>query len=329
MKFTLVLINYFMLSTWGILKSYLSTDEDQTAVNKDVECSTNEEGLIVCREVWQGYATEEVPFHFRIFNNNVRYATKRVGYHEKRWDERKDALVETIKANIFDKPTIITLQEVLANQLKDIEFGLNGHGDSYPWTHFGVGRDDGKNSGEFAPIIYNSAQWNLEYSVQKWISKTPDVPSKYTGAQQKRIITIAVFSHKKTGVGINVINTHFDHRSEDSRDYGADLIIEYANRLLNGYPTMITGDFNSEPGLSVYEKLATQFIDTEEVAETTVNEELVTAPGFDPAKAGNTLDYVFTTNENVRVKKYEIVDTLMNNMFRFSDHRPIVVDFAI
>jgi hypothetical protein len=55
--------------------------------------------------------------------------------------------------------------------------GLNKTNDE--WAYIGVGRDDGKEKGEYSPIIYRSRVWRVESWRTVWLSETPDRPGKY------------------------------------------------------------------------------------------------------------------------------------------------------
>ena len=63
-------------------------------------------------------------------------------------------------------------QEVLHNQIDDLQTLLGSS-----WDHVGVGRDDGKQAGEYSPIYYDASQWVVLDWATKWLSKTPDVPA--------------------------------------------------------------------------------------------------------------------------------------------------------
>ncbi|KAG7665705.1 uncharacterized protein J8A68_000725 [[Candida] subhashii] len=247
---------------------------------------------------------------------------------EKPWTERKDTLLRAMSKSKSEIPTFITLQEVLVKQLNDIKYGLNGNENSYPWTHFGTGRDDGANGGEFSPIIYNAEDWKLQSGTQKWLSLTPDIPSAHPTTTYKRIVTMCTFTHKQTGAGINVVNTHYDHISNEARNYGSELIVKYVSEFVNNYPTVVTGDLNSARTGSSYKILANAFADTYNIASVKVNENLPTFSGFS-GKEGDTIDFIFASRGIIGASKHEVVDNLMDNGLRFSDHRPVVADFSI
>ena len=55
----------------------------------------------------------------------------------------------------FEQPEIFGTQEVLVDQLHDLMKGLDSYG------YIGVGRDDGKEKGEYAAIFYKKERLKL------------------------------------------------------------------------------------------------------------------------------------------------------------------------
>ena len=46
------------------------------------------------------------------------------------------------------------------------------------YDYVGVGRDDGKEDGEFSPVFYKKDKFEFIDGSTFWISETPDVPSR-------------------------------------------------------------------------------------------------------------------------------------------------------
>lgn len=65
---------------------------------------------------------------------------------------------------------IIGFQEVLHNQLLDLQALLPGY------VSVGVGRDDGKEGGEYAPVFWDKERFELVRWKTIWLSPTPDQP---------------------------------------------------------------------------------------------------------------------------------------------------------
>ncbi len=82
------------------------------------------------------------------------------------WQYRKDVAAEVIKANNVD---ILGMQEVLPNQMNDLKERLP------EYTAIGVGREDGKDTGEYCPLFYKKDRFEEIKSGNFWLSETPDV----------------------------------------------------------------------------------------------------------------------------------------------------------
>ncbi|KAL1747422.1 Endonuclease/exonuclease/phosphatase [Schizophyllum fasciatum] len=138
---------------------------------------------------------------------------------------------------------VFGVQEALIRQVKDLK-GLLGSG----WDLVGVGRDDGKEAGEYSAIFfYNSTLELLDFD-SFWTSETPFEPSKYEDAGHNRICTVAHFQ-PKDGSKLTVFNTHLDDQSEDQRRLAASLIFYRARyeAVKTDGPVLVMGDFNSPP----------------------------------------------------------------------------------
>jgi len=142
--------------------------------------------------------------------------------------------------------SFVGLQEVLDNQLNDIMDSMKGNG---AWERIGVARDDGDNDGEYNPILYRTDVFELLHEETKWLSETPDEPSKSWDSGSNRIITLGVFKHIATGRVMIMANTHLDNAVAEARvnqiRVAVDIIQAVDARFGPNLPTFLTGDFNS------------------------------------------------------------------------------------
>lgn len=91
------------------------------------------------------------PLPIRLLTHNIRYATNAPFKGEEKWGVRKNRLINELSFNTRHcAESFICLQEVLHKQLVDILSGLNSK--KKAWAFIGVGRDDGKEAGEYSPI---------------------------------------------------------------------------------------------------------------------------------------------------------------------------------
>jgi endonuclease/exonuclease/phosphatase family metal-dependent hydrolase len=173
----------------------------------------------------------------KIMSYNIRLDVKSDG--ENQWDKRKDKVAGLMN---YYEADFIGGQEVQNHQLKYLLENLNGY------SYIGVGRDDGKEAGEYSCIFYKKDKFNVLQQSTFWLSPTPDTVSKGWDAAIVRVCTYGLFQDKKTKKKFWVFNTHFDHIGKLARLESAKLIIKKINELnTKNYPVLLSGDFNSKP----------------------------------------------------------------------------------
>ena len=235
------------------------------------------------------------------------------------WSQRKGPIVAQLQSA---RPTIIGFQEVLKNQLDDLSRALPSY------RAVGVGRDDGKAAGEFAPIFYDTTRYILLQSGTFWLSPTPELPSKGWDAALNRICTFALLESKYDRKNLWVLNTHFDHLGEDARQHSAQLLVEkFAEftQIVNA-PMLLLGDFNAEPDSPVYLVLKSNFQD---LSCSKRHRELCSGPTFNAftlaAADDKIIDYFFGSPEIIPIQ-YKVLQTLFERSYP-SDHFPLVLTF--
>ena len=102
------------------------------------------------------------------------------------WNDRKDAMVSLLK---HYQPSIIGMQEVVNGQLNYLVTNLPN------FASIGVGREDGKEKGEYSPILYDTELLKVVKSSTFWLSDTPDKISVGWDAALERICTYARFQY--------------------------------------------------------------------------------------------------------------------------------------
>lgn len=292
-------------------------------------------------------------FKFRIYSHNV----KNGGYHslvpgEQSWSDRLIPLVASIKFNTFADNSIVTLQEVYKFQMLDILKELNRH-EPDKWEYYGKGRIDGEEIGEFVPIIWQPAEWELMYSDTMWLNdKDPRTSFEGWDAIYARIVSYVTLRHRATDNYINVFNTHFDHVGQEAQVGSAKLIID-TMKVLNLWPSFLSGDLNIEPNLEPYKVLNEHLQNTADLA-TPFNKFghfKSTVTGFEGEvllDGGQNIDYIFapkytlkmgndeqdeasgqtTTKINLKLYQLGMLHSKFNGKY-ISDHRPLVADFIM
>lgn len=275
--------------------------------------------------------------NFKIISFNVRVDTHSRFFHEKIWNKRFPEFTTMLYEESRNLPTVIGFQELKHHQVENIMDTLNKletlANSGNQWSYYGIGRDNGKKKGEYAPIFYQSNKWQLLNSTTKWLSETPDEPSKFWNAACKRIVTFATLENVETGVKINVLNTHYDHRSQDARGMSSKLVVDWIKQIPNDHQTFLSGDFNSISSDLSYQTLIKLLADTR-VSTKVRNSHLNTYTGFEPSDVHTVIDFVWCTKDvngklsPVRINNYNVIDTWTAQGFRFSDHRPVLVEFS-
>lgn len=250
-----------------------------------------------------------------IMSFNIRYNNKNDGINA--WPNRIEMVNGLLK---FHEPDIFGLQEALHGQILDIENGLNG----FEW--FGVGRDDGKKRGEYAPIFFNKAKFILVGNGHFWLSENCEKPGLGWDAACTRICTWGKFQSKVTGKQFYVFNTHFDHKGDEARKNSAILIRDKIKEMTikNGLPVILTGDFNLTPETTPIVLLKEFMKDSRDISEQTPYGPVGTFTSFkwDATMEGR-IDYIFVQG-GITVLKYAVLTDAKEQRFP-SDHLPVFV----
>lgn len=181
---------------------------------------------------------------------NIRYKNTTDSINGNAWEVRCPSICNLI---IWERPDIFGAQEVLYPQLMDLAKGLPG----YRWI--GVGRDDGKEEGEFAAIFYNPERVELIEKGHFWLSETPEKPSIGWDAALNRICTWGRFRDLQTKRDFIFLNLHMDHVGVTARSESAKLVMQRITQMTDGGKKLavLTGDFNVSQKNGLY-KLFTE-----------------------------------------------------------------------
>ena len=248
---------------------------------------------------------------------NIKYANENDG--ENSWSKRKEHITNQIK---FYEPEIMGVQEALISQLKHFESEMENY------KYVGVGRDDGKEAGEFSAIFYNAKEFEVLENNTFWLSDTPDEISVGWDAAMERICTYAKFKDKDSGKSFWVFNTHFDHVGEKARENSAELIWEKISALnKENLPVILMGDLNLEPQTSAIQFLSKKMNDSKTLAELDFGPE-GTFNGYNFKEGVNRrIDYIFVS-DNIKVKKYAVLSDSKDLKYP-SDHLPVMVEIQL
>jgi len=178
---------------------------------------------------------EPVATDLRVATFNIRYGTAREDDPRDDWPNRREHVVETIRA--LD-PDVLGVQEALHAQVVFLEERLEGY------ARVGQGRGGGERD-EYAAVFYRDARLELLDHGDFWLSETPDVvASKGWDAAVTRMATWAELRDRASGRAFRVWNTHFDHRGEVARERSSALI--GARVAASSLPDLVLGDLNAD-----------------------------------------------------------------------------------
>lgn len=267
----------------------------------------------------------------RVVSLNVRYATSSLAPGELPWAKRLPLIVAQLRfiaraqSNVF-----ICLQEVLHNQLVDILGCLRS------WSHIGVGRDDGKQKGEYSPVLYQPNRWRCISAHTTWLSKTQDRPSKGWDASSIRIVTAGVFEQVEDSRQIGILSTHLDDQGAESRFHAAGILLEILRASpFNEMPVILAGDFNARTDDRAYRRMVESGIvrDCKDLAAFKYGEQY-TYTGFDKSESPARIDFLFLSvpgrspEAEISVAGHSILQNKnQDEGAYFSDHRPVIGDF--
>lgn len=222
---------------------------------------------------------------------NIRYGAANDGTNS--WPHRRKVVLQTIRD--FG-PDLLGMQEVLAFQAEYLRGGLKSYG------FHGVGREDGKEAGEFAPVMWRKDRFDLAGAGDFWLSETPGVPgSKSWDSSLPRLVSWVVLRDKAAGNRVVMFfNTHFDHRGAQARLESAKLLRSRVGMSQPSWSVIVTGDFNTtedDPPYAVLVKGQTQIrgrelVDVFRAVHPERGEEEATFNGWRPVTRGRRIDWI-------------------------------------
>ncbi|EJT99978.1 DNase I-like protein [Dacryopinax primogenitus] len=257
---------------------------------------------------------------------------------EKRWAERRYRVADTIT---FHAPDVFGLQEVVSSQMGDMRQLVGSVYDSV-----GVGRDDGKEKGEYVPVFWNRERFKLLEVNYFWLSPEPDQPGSVGwDAGQTRMCTLvslldlthpSASSSVEGGALFHIANTHYDDRGVQARGESSLLIrrrlpglikaVEEKHSVKGEGLVVLLGDFNSPEEEAGYKNIVfPQASSPLQFADTMYSLSLAPGPGklwepyglhytytgFQPYDRKERIDFVFMglrTGRQWKVSRQGVVD---------------------
>ena len=238
------------------------------------------------------------------------------------WKYRKDYAAEMLR---FYEADIIGAQEVLKNQLDDLLERLPG------FNALGVGRGDGKEEGEFAPILFKKDKFIVLKNGHFWLSEQADIPgSMGWDAACERIVTWAIFEDITNGKQFAFYNTHFDHMGQNARRESAKLLKQHIFEHAGNISVIVTRDFNGNPDEEPIHIMHEdgRLLDAYHIAELNYGPEWTFHEfGKLPIIERVRIDYIFVSPD-IKVKKYASLAEMKNELY-LSDHNPVLIEVLL
>ena len=261
-----------------------------------------------------GCGNSQKDVEIKYMSYNIRYGTANDG--DNAWDIRKPATKEMIER---EQPDILGLQEALISQLQYID-------NNFPnYSRVGVGRDDGKEEGEFMAVYYRNDKFKLLDNGVFWLSETPDSCSMGWDAACKRIVTWAKLKDIESKRVFYAFNTHLDHVGEVAREQSILLIVNRIDKIVkkDKAPIFLSGDFNSNVSSPIFDPLKAEMKDSRAILpesewETTYNN---FGNGGD-----SMIDYIFY--KNAEVLEFRTLNGDYGKPY-ISDHYPVMATFKM
>lgn len=239
---------------------------------------------------------------------------------ENAWPNRKEMVGQLLRLH---KPDIFGLQEALIDQIEDIYNALP----EYNWI--GVGRDDGKQSGEYSPVFYKADKFDIDDKGWFWLAEDCTKPELGWDAACKRTCTWVILTEKASGKKIMAVNTHFDHAGKVAREKSAILILQKIKEInTDDLPVVLTGDFNMQPDSEPIKFIKKDLSDSKEITKQKYYGPEGTFNNFDiNSTLERRIDYIFV-NTKVKVKKYAVLSDSINQHYP-SDHLPVYIEIEL
>ena len=243
----------------------------------------------------------------KVMSYNIRLGSANDGTNS--WAMRYTATGKMLEDQ---KPDVFGVQEALEYQVRFIE-------EMCGYESVGVGRDNGKKEGEYMSIFWNKKKVSMLKWGTFWLSETPDKPSMGWDAACKRTATWALMKDKRTGKKFYFVNTHLDHKGKEAQKNGLKLIVERIAEINpDGYPMILTGDFNMEPDNSNLADLDSKMQSVRKIAENTDAHDTFNGWG----RGKGIIDYIYVSGFS-SYPEYQTVTKRYADRKFVSDHYPV------
>lgn len=278
-------------------------------------------GILLIASLFFSCGGEKSKTDMTVISFNIRYDNPTDSLNS--WAHRKDSVAQFLNAQA---PDVVGMQEVLHNQMSDLQKLLP------LYAAVGVGRDNGKEAGEYAPIFYRKDRFELLEKGFFWLSEHPDsAGSMGWDAACTRITTWVKLRRIADNREFIAVDTHLDHVGAEAQTKGAELLLSRIGKIAGDMPVFIMGDFNIpeyRPAYGIMTSKEYGFYDTYKKAPKTDGVDYTFHDfGRVPMSLREKIDYVFA-NSPIETKEVYIPKEVNGTVNHLSDHNPVIVTMS-
>ena len=159
-----------------------------------------------------------------VMSYNIRYDNS--GDKDNQWKFRRDFAADLVK---FYEADVFGAQEVLNNQLNDLLNRLP------EYAYVGVGREDGKTKGEYAPIFYRKDRFSVEKSGNFWLAEDINAIGKkgWAAATVTHCMQVFTKDERTVNVFLRYIRFYFVYATVHTA-VNIRIIIQFGTFILHG-----------------------------------------------------------------------------------------------
>lgn len=243
-----------------------------------------------------------------VMSTNVRYYTP-LDIFKKSWFYRAPLIIDDINGVM---PDIIGFQEATFLHYNYLTDAMPGY-DSV------IAYRDNFVLSEGCPIFYRTDKFSLVDSGSFWLSETPEVMSKDWGSEHYRICVYVILEEIESGEQFAVFNTHLDHKSDEARINGINVVLDKIAEF-GDLPSVLIGDMNAKENTDTMQSAYESFDDAKVIADKTTDAN--TYHNWGNEAEAKRIDYILISKDDGYVSEYAVADNCHEDVYS-SDHASI------
>ena len=253
-----------------------------------------------------------------VMSFNVRQSKAKEADPNNSWSNRKDACLEMLMQTM---PDVVGFQEVqMGDQWPFFRDGMNESHDGYA-----IGRRDGNVKGETSGFLYNRKKLTLLEHGTFWLSETPGEPSLSFDEKYYRSATWGVFKVTKSHKHFLYVNTHMGLTYKSQVEGFKVILAKLSEINPNGYPVVITGDFNVPIDHDAFAEARQTMDNAMEVAQKKVNADAPTYNAWGNERKFAIVDHIWLSKD-IKCLVYVTDNKPYSGHQLISDHYPITAE---